>query len=77
MNQVNKVIKYLAIAFGLFLVFNIVSGIMYGFISIGNIFSDDLSKILSGERAEQMRMGFQCRKATEELCRKCGYARRF
>ena len=41
MNQVNKVIKYLAIAFGLFLVFNIVSGIMYGFISIGNIFSDD------------------------------------
>ena len=46
-------------------------------ITLGNIFSDDLSKILSGERAERMRQGFQCRKATEELCRKCGYARRF
>ena len=48
-----------------------------GEITLGNIFSDDLSKILSCDRAEQMRQGFQCRKATEELCRKCGYARRF
>ena len=48
-----------------------------GEITLGNIFSDDLSKILSGDRAEQMRQGFRCRKATEELCRKCGYARRF
>lgn len=48
-----------------------------GEITLGNIFSDDLSEILSGERAEQMRQGFRCRKATEELCRKCGYAKRF
>ena len=48
-----------------------------GEITLGNIFSEDLSKILTGNRAEQMRQGFQCRKATEELCRKCGYARRF
>ncbi len=48
-----------------------------GEITLGNIFSDDLSDILSGDRAEQMRQGFRCRTATEELCRKCGYARRF
>lgn len=48
-----------------------------GEITLGNIFSDDLSKILSSDRAEHMRQGFKCRKATEELCRKCGYARRF
>ena len=48
-----------------------------GEITLGNIFSDDLSNILISDRAEQMRKGFQCRKATEELCRKCGYARRF
>jgi len=48
-----------------------------GEITLGNIFSDDLSKILFSDRAEQMRQGFRCRRATEELCRKCGYARRF
>jgi len=48
-----------------------------GEITLGNIFLEDVSKILSGKRAVQMRQGFQCRKATEELCRKCGYARRF
>ena len=48
-----------------------------GEITLGNIFSDNLSEILSGDRAEQMRQGFRCRTATEELCRKCGYARRF
>lgn len=48
-----------------------------GEITLGNIFTDDLQQILSGERAEGMRQGFRCRNATEELCRKCGYARRF
>ena len=48
-----------------------------GEITLGNIFTDDLSEILMSDRAERMRQGFQCRKATEELCRKCGYARRF
>lgn len=48
-----------------------------GEITLGNVFSDNLSEILSGDRAEQMRQGFRCRTATEELCRKCGYARRF
>ncbi len=48
-----------------------------GEITLGNIFDQSVEDILSSKRAEAMRRGFQCRKATEELCRKCGYARRF
>ena len=48
-----------------------------GEILLGNIFTQDLERILSSERALAMKQGFQNRKATEELCRKCGYARRF
>ncbi len=48
-----------------------------GEITLGNIFEQLPESILSTERAKNMRLGFQCRKATEELCRKCGYARRF
>lgn len=48
-----------------------------GEISLGNIFKESPLDILSSERAKAMRQGFQCRKATEELCRKCGYANRF
>ena len=45
MKILQKVIKYLAIAFALFLVFNIISGIMYGFSFIGNILNDNKSNI--------------------------------
>lgn len=48
-----------------------------GEIALGNIFCRTVEEILSSGRAEAMRLGFQCRNATEELCRKCGYARRF
>lgn len=48
-----------------------------GEITLGNLLEQNVEEILSSERAEAMRKGFQCRKATEELCRKCGYARRF
>lgn len=48
-----------------------------GEITLGNIFEQSPEEILSSKRAEAMRKGFQCRKASEELCRKCGYARRF
>lgn len=48
-----------------------------GVIALGNIFEDDVREVLCGERARKMREGFKCRRATEELCRKCGYARRF
>ena len=48
-----------------------------GVIELGNIFTDDLQQVLQGDRAAALREGFKHRKATEELCRKCGYARRF
>ena len=48
-----------------------------GVISLGNIFTDDLSEILHSPRAQAMLEGFKCGKATEDLCRRCGYAQRF
>lgn len=48
-----------------------------GTINLGNIFEKDLSEILSGERAENLKKSFQTRNVTEELCRRCGYAKRF
>ena len=50
-----------------------------GAITLGNIFDDaqTVEDILSSPRALAMREGFTKRHATEELCRKCGYARRF
>ncbi len=48
-----------------------------GIISLGNVFSDSLVDILSSERAQAIKRGFECRRASEELCRRCGYARRF
>lgn len=48
-----------------------------GVITLGNIFDQGIEDILSNPRAKAMLDGFSCRKATEELCRKCGYARRF
>ena len=46
-------------------------------IELGNVYETDISDILASERAEKMRAGFKEKRATEELCRKCGYARRF
>ena len=48
-----------------------------GAIDLGSIYEEPVEKILTSPRAAAMRDGFSCRKATEELCRKCGYARRF
>lgn len=48
-----------------------------GVIALGNAFTDDISDVLSSERAVSMVDGFRCGKAAEELCRKCGYAQRF
>ena len=48
-----------------------------GVIGLGNVFTDDLVQVLDSSRAAAMREGFRRRRATEELCRKCGYARRF
>ena len=48
-----------------------------GVIALGNIFYEDVDSILHSERATAMVEGFRCGKATEELCRRCGYAQRF
>ena len=50
-----------------------------GAVTLGNIFDEGVTAeaILSSPRAVAMRKGFTERRATEELCRKCGYARRF
>jgi radical SAM protein with 4Fe4S-binding SPASM domain len=48
-----------------------------GVIALGNVFHEDLSQILASPRAQAIAEGFRQRKATEDLCRRCGYARRF
>ena len=48
-----------------------------GDIPLGNIFKDDMESILSSERAKALFEGFSNRRATEDLCRRCGYAKRF
>lgn len=48
-----------------------------GAITLGNIFTQEIGEILQSPRAKAMRDGFTRRCATEELCQKCGYARRF
>lgn len=48
-----------------------------GDVALGNLFEQSLDEILSGPRAKAIYDGFSRRQAVEELCRKCGYARRF
>jgi MoaA/NifB/PqqE/SkfB family radical SAM enzyme len=48
-----------------------------GAIPLGNVFRENLTEILSSPRATAMVEGFRCRNVTEDLCRRCGYARKF
>ena len=48
-----------------------------GIISLGNIFTQDVNEILGSERARAMRDSFCRGIASEELCKRCGYAQRF
>lgn len=48
-----------------------------GVIALGNIFKDELSEILSSERASDIVRGFFRGEAAEDLCKRCGYAQRF
>ena len=48
-----------------------------GNISLGNLFDSTLEDILSSPRARNIYESFTRRRGCEELCRKCGYARRF
>ncbi|MEG1001794.1 radical SAM/SPASM domain-containing protein [Clostridium sp.] len=48
-----------------------------GNIPLGNIFKTPLNDILEGERAKNLYDGFSRRCAVEDLCKKCGYAKRY
>ena len=48
-----------------------------GVINLGNVFENDLRSILNSDKATAIVNGFKCGKASEDLCKKCGYARRF
>lgn len=48
-----------------------------GDIALGNLFESSLEEILETPRAKAIYESFSRKKAAEELCRKCGYARRF
>ena len=48
-----------------------------GDLALGNLLTQDMEEILNSSRAKAIYEGFSSREATEELCRKCGYARRF
>ena len=45
--------------------------------ALGNLFRQELGEILAAPRAAAIYDGFSNRTAAEELCRRCGYARRF
>ncbi len=47
-----------------------------GNIPLGNLFETSLEDIIMGERAMNMYDGFSRRCAVEELCKRCGYAKR-
>ncbi len=48
-----------------------------GDLALGNLFTEEMDHILASNRARAIYDGFTDRTAAEELCRKCGYARRF
>ena len=48
-----------------------------GVIDLGNVFEKPISEILESERARNILSGFDRRCAVEDLCSRCGYARRF
>lgn len=48
-----------------------------GVIDLGNINDSSFSDIIAGDRATKLVDGFSQRVAVEELCRKCGFRKRF
>lgn len=48
-----------------------------GDIPLGNLHRETMAEILENPRAKALFDGFSRREAVEDLCRKCGYARRF
>lgn len=47
-----------------------------GAVPLGNIFEEDIKSILSKERAVRLKESLEKRCVSEELCRRCGYARK-
>ena len=48
-----------------------------GILTLGNLFEKDFQSIINCERAKKIFDGFSKKRACEELCRKCGFARQF
>ncbi|AIQ62357.1 Fe-S oxidoreductase [Paenibacillus stellifer] len=48
-----------------------------GVIKLGNVHETPFSEIVEGERANNLVCGFSRREAVEDLCRRCGYRKRF
>lgn len=48
-----------------------------GDIPLGNLFRQELADILASDKTQAIYRGFSDGKPPEELCRRCGYARRF
>ena len=49
-----------------------------GSINLGNVFEiSDLKEVLETEKAKNIVEGFKCRELREELCKKCGFIKRF
>lgn len=48
-----------------------------GNIPLGNLFDSSLEEILESERAKNLYKGFSKRCAVEELCKRCGYVKRY
>lgn len=47
-----------------------------GAIALGNIFETELEEILASPRAAELKQSLRNRRVREELCRRCGYARK-
>lgn len=48
-----------------------------GIMNLGNIHEYNFADIVNGKRAESIRLGFCNKDVVEELCRKCGFRKRF
>ena len=48
-----------------------------GDLPLGKLFEQELEEIMSTDKARRIQEGFSQRKSIEDLCRRCGYARRF
>ncbi len=48
-----------------------------GDVALGNLFAQSMEEILESPRAKAIYHGFSRKEPVEELCRRCGYARRF